>query len=1218
MKSIRTPLYELDEFNTLQTFLQGTERLALLRDCADAVRPHLTDAIGRDYPCRVIVTYGDLRAAELVEELSFYDSKAVLFPAKDLIFYQADVRFGEIIRERMKCIRRILEGGRLTVVTTFAALMAPQISPQAIKSAVLKIDKSTPVDERALAEQLVRMGYERVPQVEAPGQFSVRGDIVDIFDLTVDNPCRIELWGDEVESIRIFDVATQRSMEQLTQAQIFPATEMVLSEEELRDGFRRIKADGEERISLLQKELKTEEAHRLKQILASMEEQIFELGLQVNLDSYIRYFVREASSFVDLFPAKNTCIFMDEPARISEHADAVEFEFSESMTHRAEQGYVLPGQMALLFGKTQICAKLSARRRLLFESIRGSAAEKLFPDDDIKSFVINAHSIAPYNNSFSGLVSDLKKYKKEKYRVLILSGSRTRAKRLVEDLRDNGVESFYSEDPGRDLLPGEIETYYGNVRKGFEYPDIRFAVISESDIFTAVQKKKRRKKKFAGGEVIHDFTDLKVGDFVVHEDHGLGVYRGVEQVEVDAAKRDYLRIEYAGGASLYIAATALSVIQKYAAGSDDAGGRKPKLNKIGGTKWQQTKAKVQTAVEEVARDLVELYAKRSKEQGFAFEKDTVWQQEFEDAFPYEETDDQINAINEVKQDMESTQIMDRLICGDVGFGKTEIAIRAAFKAVQDGKQVAVLVPTTILAQQHFNTFSARFASFPVRVDMLSRFRTPGEIKRTLKDLQAGQVDIVIGTHRLLSKDIVFKDLGLLVIDEEQRFGVTHKEKIKKLKEQVDVLTLTATPIPRTLHMSLIGIRSVSMLEEAPLDRLPIQTFVCEYNPESVREAVMRELSRHGQVYYVYNRVNTIADVAARVQKLVPEARVAFAHGQMHEAELEKIMYDFIGGQIDVLISTTIIETGMDIPNVNTIIVEDSDRFGLAQLYQLRGRVGRSARTAYAFLMYKRDRILQEVAQKRLDAIREFTDLGSGYKIAMRDLEIRGAGNLLGTRQSGHMAEVGYEMYCRMLEEAISKFKGEPPVQTAHLTTSVELNVDAYIPETYILNEEQKLEIYKRIAAFTTYAEGDEMRDELMDRFGEVPNSVLNLIRVSRIRLRAQELYVTEIKNSFGLISFRILPSAPLDPTQLPALLKSYRGRLRFHSGVKPELTYHFRQLPGATRTSEELLADTEMIISDMEIAFTRGQAPPVHNEFQFATEPSDKKDKPRAVIKVRR
>ena len=1222
MKSIRTPLYELETFDTLYHFLQGAENCALLQDLSDSVRPHLTDALGREFTCRVIVTYADLRAKELVNELSFYDPKVVFFPAKDLIFYQADIRFGEIIRERMKCIRRILEGGRLTVVTTFAALMAPQISPEAIKCAVLKIDKTKSVDEKKMAEQLVRMGYERVPQVEAPGQFSIRGDIVDVFDLTTDNPYRIELWGDEVESVRIFDVATQRSMEELAEAHIFPATEMVISEDELREGFRRIQAEGKKRVASLYKELKTAEAHRLETTIAAMEEQVFELGIQLNLDSYIRYFVQEASSFIDLFPAGKTCIFMDEPARILEHADAVEFEFSESMTHRAEQGYVLPGQMALLFSRKQVAAKLAVRRRLLFESIRGNAAEELFPEEKIRNFRIEARSIAPYNNSFSSLVSDLKKYKREKYRVLILSGSRTRAKRLVEDLRDNGAESFYSEDPGRELQAGEIEIYYGNIRNGFEYPEIKLAVISESDIFTAARKHKQKKKKYAGGERIGSFSDLKVGDYVVHEEYGLGIYRGVDQVEVDKVRRDYLRIEYAEGSSLYIAATALSLIQKYAAGASDGEGRKPKLNKIGGTQWQQTKAKVQTAVEEVAQDLVELYAKRTRTQGFAFEKDTVWQQEFEEAFPYEETDDQIEAIKEVKQDMESTQIMDRLICGDVGFGKTEIAIRAAFKAVQDGKQVAVLVPTTILAGQHFNTFSARFSSFPVRVDMLSRFRTAGEIKRTLADLQAGQVDIVIGTHRLLSKDVVFKDLGLLVIDEEQRFGVTHKEKIKKLKEQVDVLTLTATPIPRTLHMSLIGIRSVSMLEEAPLDRLPIQTFVCEYNPESVREAIMRELARHGQVYYVYNRVNTIADVAVRVQALVPEARVAFAHGQMHEAELEKIMYDFVGGQIDVLISTTIIETGMDIPNVNTIIVEDSDRFGLSQLYQLRGRVGRSARTAYAFLMYKRDRVLQEVAQKRLDAIREFTDLGSGYKISMRDLEIRGAGNLLGTRQSGHMAEVGYEMYCRMLEEAISKYKGEPIEQTAHLTTSVELNVDAYIPGTYILNEEQKLEIYKRIAAFTDDSEGDEMRDELLDRFGEVPDCVLNLIRVSGIRMRAQKLYVTEIKNSFGVISLHILPSAPLNPTQLPALLKSYRGRLRFHTGVKPEITYHFRQLAGTVRTSDELLADTEMILTDMETAFIAIQEPPVHKEFSTAQNQTgtfgNQKEKPRAVIKERK
>ncbi len=629
-----------------------------------------------------------------------------------------------------------------------------------------------------------------------------------------------------------------------------------------------------------------------------------------------------------------------------------------------------------------------------------------------------ARNVAPYNNSFEALVKDLARFKRSGYRVLLLSGSRTRAKRLAEDLRDQELAAVYTEDPLREVQAGEVVTYYGHVNKGFEYPMLKFVVLSETDIFGA-EKKRKKGKKLYQGQKIKDFNELKVGDYVVHETHGLGIYRGIEKVEMEGVVKDYIKIEYRDGGNLYVLATGLDVIQKYA--SADA--KAPKLNRLGSKEWERTKTKVRGAVSQVASDLVELYALRQQSEGYRFEKDTVWQKEFEEMFPFEETEDQLAAIADTKADMESGKVMDRLICGDVGYGKTEIAIRAAFKAVQEGKQVVYLVPTTILAQQHYTTFVQRMKDFPVRVDLMSRFRTPGEIKKTLADLQKGQVDIVIGTHRVLSEDVKFKDLGLLIIDEEQRFGVAHKEKIKKLKENVDVLTLTATPIPRTLHMSLIGIRDMSVLEEAPEDRLPIQTFVCEYNEEMVREAISRELARGGQVYYVYNRVNNIGDVTAQVAALVPEAAVAFAHGQMKEHELEKIMLDFINGEIDVLVSTTIIETGLDISNVNTMIIHDSDNMGLSQLYQLRGRVGRSNRTAYAFLMYKRDKVLKEVAEKRLEAIREFTDLGSGFKIAMRDLEIRGAGNLLGVRQHGHMEAVGYDLYCKMLNEAVQTLKG---------------------------------------------------------------------------------------------------------------------------------------------------------------------------------------------------
>ena len=915
----------------------------------------------------------------------------------------------------------------------------------------------------------------------------------------------------------------------------------------------------------------TEEAHRISVQIKGLKEQVFEFGNTSGLEGYIRYFYgeEELQSLACLLPQSH-CFFLDEPSRIRQHAEAVETEFRESMSHRAEKGYILPGQMDVLYGTEQVSAYLQKGALVTLAALELS--NPLLKTE--RRFDVSAKSIAPYNNSFEALVKDLKRYKKEGYRVLLLSGSRTRAARLAEDLRDQELTAVYSQDPAREVQPGEILTYYGHVEKGFEYPLIKFVVLSESDIFGAGRKKKKSRPKYEG-QKIKDFSELKVGDYVVHESHGLGIYRGIEKVEVEKVVKDYLKIEYRDGGNLYILATGLDVLQKYA--SADA--KQPRLNKLGTQEWTKTKTKVRTAVEEVAKDLVELYARRQQSEGYVYGPDTVWQKEFEEMFPFEETEDQLAAIADTKSDMESRRIMDRLICGDVGYGKTEIAIRAAFKAVQEGKQVVYLVPTTILAQQHYNTFTQRMKDFPVRIELLSRFRSAASQKKTIEELKKGMVDIVIGTHRVLSADVGYKDLGLLIIDEEQRFGVAHKEKIKKLKENVDVLTLTATPIPRTLHMSLIGIRDMSVLEEAPEDRLPIQTFVCEYNEEMVREAILREMARNGQVFYVYNRINNIADVAAQLRKLVPEATVEYAHGQMKEQELERIMYDFINGETDVLVSTTIIETGLDISNVNTIIIHDSDNMGLSQLYQLRGRVGRSNRTAYAFLMYRRDKMLKEVAEKRLAAIKEFTELGSGFKIAMRDLEIRGAGNLLGRLQHGHMEAVGYDLYCKMLNEAVKGLKGIPTIED--FTTVVDMDVDAYIPAEYIVNEVQKLDIYKRIAGIENERERDDMKDELLDRFGAIPKSVENLLRIALIRVRAHSLYMTEIKGKNERITFTFRPDAPIDPLSIPELLKAHRDRLLFTAYGTPYFTWKYRRTGLVEKDAELLLNDTETLLAEM-------------------------------------
>ena len=1203
MQALLAPLKELAEYEQMREALQkGTGPIALT-GCVDSQKLHMIYGLSDGLKYKVIVTYSDLKAKELYEEYKFYDRNVMLYPAKDLIFFQADIHGNQLVKERIRTLRRLMERKPVTIITTYAALMTPQAMWEEEKD-VIHVQRGGTLNEAVLAGKLVAMGYEKCYQVENPGQFSVRGGIVDVFDLTEENPYRMELWGDEVDSIRSFDILSQRSIEKLESVSIYPATEFVLEQERIHLGLKKLEQEAAKQEKIFRDAHQPEEAHRIVTQVKDLKEQLLEFQSKMNLEGYIRYFYEDTVTLPELIcniaagaagaaaangnivstvngkviknanrneiTVGSVAFFVDEPVRVKEEADAVELEFRESMEQRARKGYILPGQMNILYSGEQVAAKLLKGNvvTLATMDIRGG----FFKPD--KKYDISARNIAPYNNSFESLVKDLKQYRKKGYRVLLLSGSRTRAKRLAEDLRDQELTAVYTEDPMREVQAGEVLTYYGHVGKGFEYPLLKFVVLSETDIFGA-EKKKKKKKKIYQGQKINDFNELKVGDYVVHETHGLGIYKGIEKVEMDNVVKDYIKIEYRDGGNLYILATGLDVIQKYA--SADA--KKPKLNKLGTKEWERTKTKVRTAVNEVAKDLVELYAIRQQSEGYRFGKDTVWQREFEEMFPFEETEDQLNAIADTKADMESGKIMDRLVCGDVGYGKTEIAIRAAFKAVQEGKQVVYLVPTTILAQQHYNTFVQRMKDFPIRIDLMSRFRTPAELKKTVTDLQKGFVDIIIGTHRVLSADVKFKDLGLLIIDEEQRFGVAHKEKIKKLKENVDVLTLTATPIPRTLHMSLIGIRDMSVLEEAPGDRLPIQTFVCEYNDELVREAIVRELARDGQVYYVYNRVNNIEDIAAQVAKLVPEASVSYAHGQMREHELERIMFDFINGDIDVLVSTTIIETGLDISNANTMIIHDSDNLGLSQLYQLRGRVGRSNRTAYAFLMYKRDKMLKEVAEKRLSAIKEFTDLGSGFKIAMRDLEIRGAGNLLGVKQHGHMEAVGYDLYCKMLNEAVQGLKG---IQTVtDFTTVIDLDVDAFIPPAYIVNEVQKLDIYKRIAGIENVKERDDMKDELLDRFGEIPKSVDNLLRIALIRVAAHSLYLTEIKGKNERITFTFRPDAKINPAGIPDLLKKYGQSLAFTAYGNPFFTYKYKKTGLVETDAELILGMTEELLGEM-------------------------------------
>ena len=818
-----------------------------------------------------------------------------------------------------------------------------------IKNNYLEIAEGSIIQMDALKSKLVQMGYEPVVQIDGPGQFAVRGSIVDIYTLTDEVPYRIDFWDDEVDIIKSFEVESQRSIENLESVKIYPASEYSLTKKEIQAGMAKIRQDLDQNVEKFRKDFKTEEANRLR---VTVEEFLTNMDInpsQVAVDSYVNYFYDNLVSLLDYF--ENPIFFIDEPKRVTEQLNVVDAEFGDSMANRLQKGYVLPGQTDVIWDKNQIIAKIDSGEKVLFTAI----AQKIqgFSVDDFVE--VGSRNVSPYNGKFEILVQDLKKYKEQKYAVLLVTSSKTRGQRLAEDLREFEISAFFEEDGERQVMPGEVMIIKGQLRSGFMYPMIKFVAISDTDIFGEKKKRKRRKHGYSGTN-ISSFTDLNIGDYVVHENHGLGVYRGIEKIEVDHIVKDYIKIEYAKGSNLYVLATQLDMIQKYA----DSTAKPPKLNTLGGQEWKKTKTRVKKAVADIAKELVQLYAIRENSNGYQFSPDTEWQKEFEEMFPFEETDDQLNAISEVKKDMESTKIMDRLICGDVGFGKTEVAIRAAFKAVQDDKQVAYLVPTTVLAQQHYKTFKQRFKDFPVRVEMLSRFRTKSNIDKTIKDLNKGYVDVVIGTHRMLSKDVKFKDLGLLIIDEEQRFGVKHKEQIKELKNNVDVMTLTATPIPRTLHMSLIGIRDMCVMEEPPQERMPIQTFVMEYNEEIARDAINRELARGGQVYYVYNRVQDIAEMAGKVQALVPDASVAFAHGQMSERQLEEIMYDFVNGDIDVLVTTTIIETGLDIPNANTIIIHDAEKMGLSQLYQLRGRVGRGREKSYCFLIFEGQ---SEIAKK---------------------------------------------------------------------------------------------------------------------------------------------------------------------------------------------------------------------------------------------------------------
>lgn len=1079
----------------------------------------------------LVLTHNDIEARKIYEDIKTFTDQCLYFPAKEMVF-NVDVTSGEINAERLRVINRVISGEEVIVVASVDAVLYRMPHRDIFKKAVFDIKTGDILDILELSSRLIDLGYERVEIVEGKGQFAQRGGIIDIFSTFEELPIRIEFFDDEVDTIRPFDVITQRSMDRISQFRVYPAREVLVDKDSISSVVERINRDLDTRYKAYSKKNK-DAAERLKSRVKENVERFKNLRYFEGIDSYIPYIYSVTNSFISYF--NSPLVILDESGRVAQRIKTAFDEFQEVYKSMLEKGDVLPLQGEYMLEPEYIMYLIKSNSIAALNMLPRIVED--FRPQYIGNF--NAISMNPLSGNMEYLLDEIRQRTDKAYSILIMAGTPARAERLTKSLKNEGFKAYYKEDIDS-IQEGTIVITSGSVSRGMEFPDVKLSIISDKEVYK--ESKKERKKTFTKrSRKIESFTDIKPGDYVVHVNHGIGIFKGIKELIIEGIKKDYLVLQYKAGDTLYVPVEQLDMVQKYIGGDENP----PKINKLGGNEWAKTKNKVKESLKEMAEDLVKLYAERSTLKGHAFSKDTPWQRQFEEEFPYQETPDQLSAIEEIKKDMEMPKPMDRLLCGDVGYGKTEVAMRAAFKAVMDGKQVAVLVPTTILAEQHYNNFVQRFRDFPIKIDMISRFRSREQQKKTLKELAAGNVDIIIGTHRLLQKDIKYKDLGLLIVDEEQRFGVSHKEKIKALKKNIDVLTLTATPIPRTLHMSLIGVRDMSIIETPPEERYPVQTYVMEYNEGIIRDAIIREISRGGQVFFVYNRVETIKDMQISLSRLVPEAKIVVAHGQMDEKELEEVILSFIQGEGDILLCTTIIETGIDIPNVNTLIVYDADRMGLSQLYQLRGRVGRSNRLAYAYFTYRRDKVLTEVAEKRLKAIKEFTEFGSGFKIAMRDLEIRGAGNLLGTQQHGHMAAVGYDLYCKLLEEAVRELKGEEKEE--YIETSIELTVNAYIPDDYIDDEMLKIEIYKKIASIENLEDKMDIEEELIDRFGEPPRPLESLINIAYIKAIARKLKVLTIKQVDRDIFLHFKDGEYIGLETIRQLNEKFQGRISYSS-----------------------------------------------------------------------
>lgn len=1102
MKGLNSLFQQQDDFRSLITGIQEGLKEQLVAGLSGSARTVLVASMYEEMKRPILLlTHNLLQAQKLYDDLVnlLTDKEVYLYPANELIAAEMSIASPELKAQRIEALNFWSENNRGILIAPMAGVRKILPPKSLWRKYQLHLETGKEIDVEETLHLLVEMGYVRTEMVATPGEFSVRGGIIDIYPITEKDPLRIELFDTEIDSIRYFSIDDQRSKEKVSEILIGPAAEIILEDHHYSVLIEKL----EDSLAKSLKKLADEHAKiQLSQNIGHEIEQLKNRQKPDEIYKYLSLISEEASSLLDYLP-QNGMVVIDEISRVIEMNDMMEKDEAEWYTSMLGEGKIIHDVKV-----SHSLHNLLHRRNLpiLYMSLFLRHVANTNPQNIVN---MSCKQMQNFHGQMHLLKSEVDRWKKGNYAILFLGPDEERVKKLERVLADYEIEATRISG-SQQLIPGKVQIMEGNLHTGFELTIRKIAIITEEEIFNKRVKKTNRRQKLSNAERIKSYSELKPGDYVVHVNHGIGKYMGIETLVINGVHKDYLHIRYQGSDKLYVPIDQIDLVQKYV-GSE---GKEPKIYKLGGSDWKKVKRKVQSSVEDIADDLIKLYAEREAAVGYAFSPDGDLQREFEAQFPYQETEDQLRSIQEIKKDMERPRPMDRLLCGDVGYGKTEVAIRAAFKAIADGKQVAILVPTTILAQQHYDTMRERFQDYPINIGLLSRFRTRKQQNETIKGLKAGSIDLVIGTHRLLSKDITYHDLGLLIIDEEQRFGVTHKEKIKKLKTNVDVLTLTATPIPRTLHMSMLGVRDLSVIETPPENRFPVQTYVMEYNGALVREAIERELARGGQVYFLYNRVEDIERMAEEISLLIPDARVAAAHGQMSENELESVMLGFLAGDSDVLVSTTIIETGVDIPNVNTLIVYDADKMGLSQLYQLRGRVGRSNRVAYAYFTYRKDKVLTEVAEKRLQAIKEFTELGSGFKIAMRDLSIRGAGNLLGAQQHGFIDSVGFDLYSQMLKEAIQERKAEiHPEAEEKINVEIDLEIDAYIPDAYIRDGHQKIEMYKRFRGIETIDDIGDLKEEMLDRFGDYPEEVDYLFKISEMKIYANLIGVELIKQA---------------------------------------------------------------------------------------------------------